>query len=119
MIAFTGLAASAVYFRKEPSAHKRLILLATTVIVGAAYTRWIGEPLAELVGDGYVGMLINSYTATNLILLGAVCYDVATRRQIHWAYRVGVPAIVAGEIVTTLIYHSPSWIPVARVLVGR
>ena len=30
-----------------------------------------------------------------------------------------VPAILAGELVTTLIYHSPAWLPVARVIVGR
>lgn len=119
VIAFTALAATAVYFRRDPTAHKRLILIATTVIVGAAYTRWIGGPLTKLVGDGHVGMLINSFTATNLILLGAVGYDVSTRRQIHWAYQVCVPAILAGELVTTLVYHSPAWLPVARIIVGR
>lgn len=118
VIAFTAFAASAVYFRKEPPAHKRLILLATTVIVGAAYTRWIGEPLTKLVGDGYIGLLINSFTATNLILAAAVGYDLATRRQLHWTYRVGVPAILAGELAATLIYHSPAWLPVARMIVA-
>ena len=119
LIAFTALAASAVLLRKDPTAHKRLILLATTVIVGAAYTRWIGPPLTRLAGDGYVGMLVNTYTATNLILLWAAVHDLRTRSQLHWTYKVAVPAILAGELVTTILYHSPAWLPVARMIVGR
>jgi hypothetical protein len=119
VIAFTVLAASAVLLRKDPSAHKRFILLATTVIVGAAYTRWIGAPLTKLVGDGYLGLLINSFTATNLILLWAAVHDLRTRGQLHWSYKVAIPAILASEVVTTLVYHSPGWLPIARVIVGR
>ncbi len=45
VVVFGILAGSALLFRRDPPAHKRLILLATAVIVGAAYTRWWGEGL--------------------------------------------------------------------------
>jgi len=29
------------------------------------------------------------------------------------------PAILAGQVATTIIYHSPRWVPIARFVVGR
>ena len=118
VIAFTVLAGTAIAARKNPPAHKRLILLATTIIVGAAYGRWWGSSLYNLFGDGYGGMLIYTYAGTNLLLAGALGYDWLTRGHLHRVYEIGVPAILAGEIATTLIYHAPGWIPIARFVVG-
>ena len=119
VIAFTTLASTAIAARKNPPAHKRLILLATTVIVGAAYGRWWGTALYDLFGDGYSGMLIYTYAGTNLLLAGAVGYDWLTRGRLHRVYEIGVPAILAGEIATTVLYHSPAWVPVANFVVGQ
>jgi len=119
VIGFTTLASAALIVRKNPGAHKRLILLATTIIVGAAYTRWWGDPLYRAFGDGLGGMIINTYTGTNLIMLGALTYDWWTRRRLHRVYEIAVPAILAGEIATTFIYHSQSWLPIARFAIGR
>jgi uncharacterized membrane protein len=119
VIAFTVLAAPAFALRAKPATHKRLILLATTVIVGAAYGRWWGDGLAKAFGDGLGGMLINTYTGTNLLLLFAVGYDWITRRRLHPVYEIAVPAIVAGEIATTFIYHSPLWLPIARLAIDH
>jgi uncharacterized membrane protein len=119
VVAFTALASTAVAVRKNPSAHKRLILLATTIIVGAAYGRWWGTPLYNVFGDGYGGMLIYTYAGTNLLLAGALGYDWLTRGRLHPVYEVAVPAILAGEIATTIIYHSPKWVPIANFIVHR
>jgi len=119
VIAFTSLASAAIAARKNPAAHKRLILLATTIIVGAAYGRWWGTGLYNLFGDGYGGMLVYTYAGTNLILLGALGYDLWSRGRLHKIYEIGVPLILLGEIATTIIYHSPRWVPIARMIVGR
>ena len=118
-IAFTTLASTALFLRKRPSAHKRLILLATTVIVGAAYARWWGEGLTKAFGDGFWGMIINTYSGTNLLLAAAVGYDLFSRKKIHIVYTVGVPVLLIGELVVSWIYHSPDWLPIARTLIGR
>jgi uncharacterized membrane protein len=118
-LAFAGLAGAALLLRRNSSAHKRLIVLATIVIVGAAYARWWGEALAQSYGDGFWGMIVNTYTGTNLLLAGAVGYDLLTRRRIHPVYAVGVPALLLGELAVSSIYHAPGWLPIARVLIGR
>ena len=118
-LTFAAFAGMALQQRRNPSSHKRLIVLATTVIVGAAYARWWGEGLTRSFGDGFWGLIVNTYTGTNLLLAGAVAYDLLTRRRIHSVYAIGVPAILAGELAVSLIYHSPAWLPIARVLIGR
>jgi len=117
--AFVILASAALALRKDPATHKPLILLATTMIVGAAYGRWWGTPLYELFGEGLSGVLIYTYAGTDLILLGAIAYDRVTRGRLHKAYEVAVPAILAGEVATTFIYHSPQWLPIAHLAIQR
>ena len=114
VIGFTGFAVAAMLARRDSPAHKRLLLLATTVIVSAAYTRWWGAVLTGWVGDGYWGTIVNTFTPAHLILLAALSYDVATRGRIHRVYLVGVPAILAAELVVSWIYHAPGWLPLAR-----
>jgi uncharacterized membrane protein YozB (DUF420 family) len=113
VVSFTAFATWAMIERRDPSAHKRLLLLATTLIVGAAYARWWGETLTGWVGDGFWGMIVNSFTGTHLILLGSLAYDYATRGRVHRVYLIGIPAILAGELVVSWLYHSPAWLPVA------
>jgi uncharacterized membrane protein YozB (DUF420 family) len=116
---FAMLAGIALFRRKDPAAHKRLILLATTIIVGAAYARWWGDALTARFGDGYGGMLVNTFAGTDLLLVAALLYDLATRGRLHRVYEIGVPILLACEIGTSLVYHAPAWRPVAAFLVGR
>ena len=119
VLGFTCLASVALGVRRNPGAHKRLILLATTIIVGAAYARWWGDGLARAFGDGLAGMLVNTYAGTNLLLLGIVAYDWLTRGRLHRVCEIAVPAILAGELATSFIYHSPRWLPIARLAIDH
>ncbi len=115
--AFGSVATMALLRRRDPAAHKRLIYIATSIIVGAAWTRTIGAPLAALAGDGYAGMIVNTFTSTNLLLAALLLFDWRTRRQLHPVAWTVVPAIVACELVVSWIYHAPQWLPVARAIV--
>jgi len=117
VVAFGVIATAALVKRREPAAHKRLIYMATTVIVGAAWTRSIGGPLAGLVGDGYFGMIANTFTSANLLLAALIVFDWYTRGRLHPVVAVVVPAIIAGEFVVSWIYHAPQWLPIARAIV--
>ncbi len=119
MIAFGTLASFAMALRRDPSAHKRLIVLATSVIVGAAYTRWWGHGLTKVFGDGYFGLIINTYTPTNLFYALLITYDLITRRRLHPVTIAAVPLLVASQFVISFIYHSPDWLPIARAIIGR
>lgn len=116
--AFTVLASAALLKRRDPSAHKRLILLATTVIVGAAYRRWVGDALVAVAGDGFWGKIVETFTAANLIILAALAYDLVTRRRVHRVYLAAVPAIFAAEMAVSYIYYAPGWPLLARRLIG-
>jgi hypothetical protein len=118
ILAFTSLASAALLFRKNPAAHKRLIVMATAMIVGAAYGRWWDNALIRILGDGYFGMLGNTYTGCNILLALAVGYDVVTRGRPHRIYWIAVPMILFGEFVTSAVYHWPAWLPVAQMLIG-
>jgi hypothetical protein len=117
-VVFPAFALAGLLFaRRDPAAHKRLVLMATTVIVGAAYARWWGEPLAGAFGDEYVGMVINSFTGTNLILASAFVYDVITRGRPHKVYLIGIPVILVTQLLCSWIYHADWWPPMSRVLI--
>ncbi len=119
VLGFAVLGTWAFRARREPPAHKRLIVLATTLIVGAAYARWWGEAIKGVVGDGYAGMWIHSYTGTALLLALVWWHDWRSRGAIHPVVKKGTAFILAGSLLTTVIYHSPGWLPVARMLIGR
>jgi hypothetical protein len=116
---FTVFAVTAVILarRGDFAAHKRLILMATTIIVGAAYARWWGESLNRLFGDAFWGMILNSFAGTNLILAGAVTYDFYSRGRPHRVYMIGVPIILAGQLLCSWIYHADWWPPLSRQLI--
>jgi hypothetical protein len=115
---FGALATAALLKRRDPPTHKRLILVATTVIVGAAYTRWIGEALTAAVDDGPIGMIVNTFLAANVILALALGYDVVTRGRPHPAYVWSTGAVLLGQALTSFIYHAAWWPAVAVRLIG-
>ncbi|MDP1557075.1 MAG: hypothetical protein Q8L84_16570 [Hyphomonas sp.] len=116
--AFVLLAGAALAMRKHSSAHKRLILLATATIVGAAYTRWWGEAILSVTGDGFFGMIANTFTPFWLMAGAAVLYDWITRRQVHTAYLVALPLLLAAHLGVSAIYHTEGWRPIARAIAG-
>ena len=103
--------------RLDPTAHKRFILLGTTVIAGAAYARWWGTALTNRFGDQYWGMIINTFAGTNLLLAIAVGYDVWTRGRPHRTFVIAVPLILISELLCSWVYHAEWWMPVARRLI--
>jgi hypothetical protein len=116
--AFVILAGLALALRRDAPSHKRLILLATATIVGAAYTRWWGEALMAAAGDGYFGMIINTFTPFWLMAGAAVLYDWHTRRQVHPVYRAALPLMALSHLGVSAIYQSAAWPPVARAIIG-
>jgi hypothetical protein len=124
MLAFACLAGAAISARNEPSAHKRLILLATLALTPPAISRWllpfgigssVGVSLHALghgVWQGYLG----TYAATDLMVAGIGAYDWATRRRIHPAWMIGAVFLVTAHIAATWLYLSPGWKPVATAM---
>jgi hypothetical protein len=99
MAAFAALMIAAILLRNRDSeAHKRLVLMAATVISVAALTRfppWLPAPEH--------GVWPYYLYADILVALGLVRDVVVTRRP-HWVYRSVFPAVIALQAVTNAVY---------------
>jgi uncharacterized membrane protein YozB (DUF420 family) len=114
IIEFAALAAAAIIARKQPSAHKRLILLATLSLTPAAFNRLIGRPLIlPLLGSGVWQTWVQIFAATALMVLGIGIYDWWTRQRIHPAWAIGALWIVAGQLTASYLFYNPTWKTIA------
>ena len=118
MIEFGGLAAAAFIARRQPSAHKRLILLATLSLTPAAFNRLIGRSvLHPLIGNGVWQTYVQIFAATDLLVLGIGLYDWVTRRRLHPAWIFGALLILAGQISASWLYYDARWKAFATAIV--
>jgi len=109
MVAFAICFGLAILWRQVPERHRRLMLIATCALTGAAFGRIpvMHSPLVFYVGvDG-------------LILLG-VLRDFAVSRRIHSVYLIAIPLLVIWQTAATQIFvHRASfWIRIAHRLLG-
>lgn len=79
ILVFTILVAAALYHRRRPDTHKRLMLVATISLLPAAFAR---IPLAFISAN----MPLSAYGLADLILLGGIVYDAALHKRLHRAY---------------------------------
>jgi hypothetical protein len=110
MVCFTCTFPLAVYWRKKPELHRRLMLVATCALTAAGFGRF---PAGILPGYlFYAGV-------DGLILLG-VARDLVVDRAVHRVYLfVLFPFILGQTIVTYIAYHNVSfWLRIAHSLLG-
>ena len=118
MVLFGSFGAAAVLTRKQPSAHKRLMLLALISLLDAGFGRVLGPWLLDRIGDGFIGFWLQMFLGSDLMIVAAMAYDLATRRRIHPVYLIGLPVFVTLQLASSAIYHAPGWIPIARYLIS-
>jgi hypothetical protein len=118
MVVFAVCIGAGWLLRRDSAAHKRLMLLGTTAVLIAAYTRWWGEGIYEAFGDGFWGMIAHNYAGPDVLMAFLVCYDLATRRRIHPVYLIGVPLVLVSQVAASAIYHSDAWPGIARGWLG-
>jgi len=118
LVTFGVLAGAALALRRRAATHKRLIVLASTTILGVPYARWWGEALYQAFGDGFWGMIIHTYAGADLLVVLAIAYDLVTRGRVHPANLAGAAFLLLSQILVSVAYHSPAWPPVVRLLVG-
>jgi hypothetical protein len=105
LVAFALCVGSAVYMRRRPAVHARLMLLASTFIVGPAFSTRPPRGFSLLPG-------VSETTPIGLwfmlACIGAlVAYDVATLRRIHRATLYGIAVLfAAGTAVGAVFYFS-------------
>jgi hypothetical protein len=109
MAAFAICFVLAILWRTNPERHRRLMLIATCALTGAAFGRM---PIMHAPLYFYSGI-------DGLILLG-VLRDLAVSRRIHTVYIVTIPLLVAGQTAAAQIFlhRAAFWITIAHRLLG-
>ena len=110
MLVFAPLVAAAVWYRRRPETHKRLMLIATISLMAAPVAR-LPTALAAAGPPFYFGVV-------DLLLLMGVLYDFATRRKVHPVYVWGGLAILASQVIRLALSGTGAWLAVAAWLTG-
>jgi Na+-transporting NADH:ubiquinone oxidoreductase subunit NqrE len=98
----------AIYWRKKPELHRRLVLIATCVLTSAAFGRF------PQISDAWF------YSGVDVLILLGVARDLIVNRRIHVVYRYALPALIAGQIfaVQTWLHHPAWWVRVTNAIIG-
>ena len=100
VIVFPALVGAALYWRRRPPAHKRLMLIATLELIPAGFGRWpILAPFGPL---GFFG-------GADVFLLLMARYDLVTARRLHPATLWGGLFLVGSQFGRFMIAGTEGW----------
>lgn len=109
--AFGLLVGVAIWRRRDPATHKRLMLSATLCVLAPAFARL---PLGFIQTGGPPAF----FGLTDLLWLACLAYDGLTRRRVHAAWLAGGGVILASQVGSLLAATSAPWLAFARWLAG-
>lgn len=99
MIAFGVIIALAIYWRKRPEFHRRLMFVATCGLMDAPANRF----------DFVFNHNLLLVSLDFLIILG-VARDLVVDRSVHKVYRYALPALIAGQSLAMYLWRiNPAW----------
>ncbi len=107
---FVPLIALGLRYRRVPETHKRLFLIATISMVGAAAGRF---PLTRVYG------LVFPYAIVDALLLTGVVFDLATRRRIHPVYVFGSTLMALSHPFRIWVGGTAWWIDMISQVTGK
>jgi hypothetical protein len=101
----------AILVRKTDSeTHKRMMVLATFVVIDAALGRMTWLPGAA---GGQFFTTDTGYDAIHLyqvaLIAPAIAYDMVRFKRVHWSYVLGVGLFLACVVATHVAWNSTSW----------
>lgn len=108
LIMFSIFIGAGLVWRRDPPAHKRLMILSAIALSDAGFARiWLnsGRPAFP----GQVGWWFEYYWGCVLMLAAMIGWDLWRRRRVHPAVLAGAALMIGGEIVTTILQFSPGW----------
>jgi hypothetical protein len=110
MLAFGVALSLAIYWRRSPAFHARLMLLASCALTGAAFGRFP----ESLVPNRFF------YVAVEMLVILAMSLDWLTTRRIHPVFGYGLPALAAIHATAMWLFIAapPAWVAIAHAIVG-
>jgi hypothetical protein len=107
IVVFAILVGCALYFRRRPEIHKRLMLVATIAILPPAIARL---PFAFILANGPVAF----FGLADLILLACIGYDSIVHRRLHSAFLWSGLLLIASHPLRLLIGGTGAWLAFAH-----
>lgn len=110
MVCFTTTFPLAIYWRKKPELHRRLMFIATCALTAAAFGRF---PVRILPREFF-------YAGVDLLILLGVMRDLVVNGSVHRVYLYALPAFIVGQtIVSYTAFHAlPYWRTIAHTILG-
>ena len=122
LVVFATLFTAAIVNVRRAEWHKRLMILAVIPMMHAAMARVfltaLAPPHAADDPPPPLFVTIPPGLAVDLLLVVAMIYDWRTRGRVHPAYLIGVPFVVASQLLTPAIGASAAWATASRALEG-
>jgi uncharacterized membrane protein YozB (DUF420 family) len=113
IVVFAGLVGTAICFRNRPDWHKRFMLSATIILLGAPMFRLV----IQLIGVSDMAKVsIVSALLVDAFFLPCFAYDLLTRRRIHPAYLIALVLIVLDQVAQATVASWTPWIDFANAL---
>ena len=103
MLVFASLVGAAFYFRRRADTHKRLMLLATIVILPAAVARLSFAFIQQYGPLAFFGL-------SDLFIVPCLIYDIVTRGRPHRATVLGGALIVISHPLRLVIGNTHAWL---------
>jgi hypothetical protein len=107
MLTFAVLFALAALWRKQSEAHRRLILLAAITMTAASFVRFPRWLVPQGWFDAPVDLLIGACVLRDLIVI----------RRVHPVYLIGLPLLIASQVLVLWVCHAAWWQPIGQALV--
>jgi hypothetical protein len=109
MIVFGVCMGLAIYWRTKPEFHRRLIFIATCILMDAAFGRF------DYLFDHNL-----FYPCVDLLILLGVARDLVVDGRVHKVYLYALPLMVVGQSLAVYMWRSdPSWWQgITRAIVG-
>jgi hypothetical protein len=111
-VVFAILVSSAIYRRRQAEWHKRLLLSATLILLGAPILRLL------ILLEGHVshGLLVIDVLLVDLFFLICIAFDLRTRRRVHPAYLYALGLLLVDQVTTFSVMAWPPWISFANAI---
>jgi hypothetical protein len=109
-VVFAILVSSAIFLRKQADWHKRLLLSATLVLLGAPILRL----LIILAGNMSRELLIIDVLLVDLLFLICFALDLLTRHRIHPGYIFALALLLVDQVTTFSVMAWPPWVSFAN-----
>lgn len=111
-LVFAILVSCAIVLRKRSEWHKRLLLSATLILLGAPILRLL------MLAAGHIShqLLVADVLLVDLLFLICLGWDVYDRQRVHPAYIYALALVVADQVITFSVMSWRPWIDFANSL---